>query len=270
MNNFNEHEQDGAPAQPAAGALPFLPSDEEEQDDHYFASEEALAMRSVVDHSFMDSDDAMDCLAPFETDTWRAVDTMPPSDQVHMGFDQVVEMPSQYLNQVAPAKQFGALPDASIMSMPSGVDSLPLPPLPALSVSVFGGDGAAPAASTPQAYCPPSVTCWTAFESSDADETVEMLEKFINAKGAQLTCRNYTLNIVDGDMRAVIHTCARGGGFTTMCRRLSGDSVLFNALFHELLANVNGKPTVCYPAGCKDAFMQAADMNAASSTTQVV
>merc|ERR1711871_207398 len=133
--------------------------------------------------------------APFETETWRAVDLM-PTHQVHMGFDQVGEVPS-HLNSVASLKQFEK---PSLMSMPlDGLDSLPLPPLPAVSpgvsVLVHGAESAKAETKaqtgTPQAYCAPSITCWTAFQSSDANQTVAAIENFINAKGAKLTRRNY-------------------------------------------------------------------------------
>jgi hypothetical protein len=269
MNDFNEQNQAGAgPTQPgAAAALPFLDSDELDDEGRYF-SDESLAMRGAMDNNFLDNDDALDCLAPFETDTWRAVDIMAAGNEAYMGFDTVVEMPSA-LHVAAPAKSITACSWPNL----SGLDALPLPPLPALpaaSISVFGA-GSAGSASSPQAYSPPSVTCWTAFESADADQTVGMLERFVNAKGAKLTRRNYTLTVTDGDMRAVSLTSAHHGCFTTTCRRLSGDSVLFNSLFQELLAGVAGaKPTVCYSAGCKEEFMQTSLLNPSSSTNQHV
>merc|ERR1712167_69887 len=266
MEHFNEHEQ-GAPFQPATGVLPFLTSEEDDEQNRYFAPEEAVVVRCVDHSKFMDNDDAMDSLAPFDTDVWRAVDVMTAS-QSCLGFD-LVEMPN---HEAAPLKQFGEQPSVgktSLVSIP--LDSLPLPPLPAASISVFGAGAAASGASTPQDYCAPSVTCWTAFKSADADKTVTLLENFINAKGAKLTRRNYTLTVVDGDMRAVIQTSrAHDGCFTTMCRRLSGDSVLFNSLFRELLASVNGEPTVCYPAGCKEAYAQESGLNVSSVTGQHV
>lgn len=95
-------------------------------------------------------------------------------------------------------------------------------------------------------YHPPPVTCHTAFETDNADTTIDSIISFVESCDNTTWSRDeYSVVANFGDIHMVFTTVIRDGKYVTMCRRLYGDGFKYNDIFSSLLKTITCKPTVC-------------------------
>ena len=111
----------------------------------------------------------------------------------------------------------------------------------------------------PKKFYSPLVTCYNAFETNNAHKTVNTIIKIVQLMenpDIQIERNKFTLKVTDttlGDevTKVIFTTTSEKDHFTTIARRLCGDSIVFNNLYNKIVTALSGIDELNYKKSAK-------------------